>query len=235
MRFSTFMVSGSKEIMIWMCSLLPFSVDQDAAYREKEWTCYSKTNLNIVLADVQMNRYGYNLYTAGHQCTNNLHIEVIWQYDSCDKGQFQQREHHCRTPRSAEVLSQSGETSTPRFTGIKSVAIVDASGVLVAASGVVYDSSLFSLEFAVSTKLLTSDCTNKDQCAPDKSVIWVSIGLGSGLSPTRHKSFAWTDADVFPWLTVRQCMCQWIVTAAVHVAVCHLSGAGRLSEPVLTH
>ena len=34
---------------------------------------------------------------------------------------------------------------------------VAASGVLVAASGVVCDSSLFSLEIAVSTKLLTSD------------------------------------------------------------------------------
>ena len=40
------------------------------------------------------------------------------------------------------------------------------------------------------------------------SVIWVSIGLGSGLSPTRHRSFAWTGADLFHWLTVRQCMCQ---------------------------
>ena len=28
-------------------------------------------------------------------------------------------------------------------------------------------------------------------------VIWVSIGLGSGLSPTQHQSFAWTDADYF--------------------------------------
>ena len=66
-------------------------------------------------------------------------------------------------------------------------------------------------------------------------VIWVSIGLGSGLSPTRHKSLAWTDADLFHWLTLRQCMCQWIVTASVQVAACHLSGAGLLSEPVLTH
>ena len=39
--------------------------------------------------------------------------------------------------------------------GSTSVASVAASGVLVAASGVVCDSSLFSLEIAVSTKLLT--------------------------------------------------------------------------------
>ena len=41
--------------------------------------------------------------------------------------------------------------------GSTSVASVAASGVLVAASGVVCDSSLFSLEIAVSKKLLTSD------------------------------------------------------------------------------
>ena len=41
--------------------------------------------------------------------------------------------------------------------GSTSVANVAASGVLSAASGVVCDSSLFSLEIAVSTKLLTSD------------------------------------------------------------------------------
>ena len=41
--------------------------------------------------------------------------------------------------------------------GSTSVASVAASGVLSAASGVVCDSSLFSLEIAVSTKLLTSD------------------------------------------------------------------------------
>ena len=41
--------------------------------------------------------------------------------------------------------------------GSTSVASVAASGVLLAASGVVCDSSLFSLEIAVSTKLLTSD------------------------------------------------------------------------------
>ena len=43
--------------------------------------------------------------------------------------------------------------------GSTSVASVAASGVLLAASGVVCDSSLFSLEIAVSTKLLTSDGT----------------------------------------------------------------------------
>ena len=41
--------------------------------------------------------------------------------------------------------------------GSTSVANVAASGVLLAASGVVCDSSLFSLEIAVSTQLLTSD------------------------------------------------------------------------------
>ena len=41
--------------------------------------------------------------------------------------------------------------------GSTSVANVAASGVLMAASGVVCDSSLFSLEISVSTKLLTSD------------------------------------------------------------------------------
>ena len=41
--------------------------------------------------------------------------------------------------------------------GSTSVASVVASGVLVAASGVVCVSSLFSLQIAVSTKLLTSD------------------------------------------------------------------------------
>ena len=41
--------------------------------------------------------------------------------------------------------------------GSRSAASVAASGVLVAASGVVYDSYLFSLEIAVSKKLLTSD------------------------------------------------------------------------------
>ena len=57
----------------------------------------------------------------------------------------------------AEVLSQLGNTSTPQISGSKSVASVVASGVLVAASGVVCDRSLFLLEITVSTKLLTSD------------------------------------------------------------------------------
>ena len=46
---------------------------------------------------------------------------------------------------------------TLQFMGSTSVASVAASCVLVAASGVVYDSSLFSLEIAVSKKLITSD------------------------------------------------------------------------------
>ena len=57
----------------------------------------------------------------------------------------------------AEVLSQLGNTSTPQISGSKSVASVAASGVLVAVSGVMCDSSLFSLELNVSKKLLTSD------------------------------------------------------------------------------
>ena len=57
----------------------------------------------------------------------------------------------------AEVLSQLGNLSTPQILGSKSVASVAACGVFVAASGVICDSSLFSLEIAVSTKLLISD------------------------------------------------------------------------------
>ena len=41
--------------------------------------------------------------------------------------------------------------------GSTSVVSMAASGVFVAASGVVCDSSLFSLQIALSTKLLTSD------------------------------------------------------------------------------
>ena len=37
----------------------------------------------------------------GRQCTNNLHIEGIRQYDSCDTVLFRQREHRCRTPRTS--------------------------------------------------------------------------------------------------------------------------------------
>ena len=59
--------------------------------------------------------------------------------------------------KTAEVLSQLGDMSTPQFTGSKIVASVVASGVPVAASGVVCDSSIFPLEIIVSTKLLTSD------------------------------------------------------------------------------
>ena len=52
--------------------------------------------------------------------------------------------------------------------GSTSVASVAASGVLLAASGVVCDSSLFSLEIAVSTKLLTSDGT-RTKTSADKT------------------------------------------------------------------
>ena len=57
----------------------------------------------------------------------------------------------------AEVLPQLGDTSTPQIMGSKSVTTVATSSVLVAASGVLCDCSLFSLEITVSTKLLTSD------------------------------------------------------------------------------
>ena len=57
----------------------------------------------------------------------------------------------------AEVFSQLGNMSAPQISGSKSVASVVASGVLVAASGVVCESSLFSLQIAVSTKRLTPD------------------------------------------------------------------------------
>ena len=58
--------------------------------------------------------------------------------------------------------------------GSTSVASVAASGVLLAASGVVYDSSLFSLEIAVSTKLLTSDgARTKTSVSPIKQVALV--------------------------------------------------------------
>ena len=57
----------------------------------------------------------------------------------------------------AEVLSQLGNTSTPQISESKSVASAVASGVLVAASGVVCNSFLFSLQIAESKKRLTSD------------------------------------------------------------------------------
>ena len=56
----------------------------------------------------------------------------------------------------AEVLFWLGDTRSP-FTGSKSVASVADSGVLVVGSGIACDSSLFSLEIVISTKLLTSE------------------------------------------------------------------------------
>ena len=35
------------------------------------------------------------------QVLNECHIEGIRQYDSCDTGQFRQREHRCRIPRTS--------------------------------------------------------------------------------------------------------------------------------------
>ena len=61
----------------------------------------------------------------------------------------------------AKVLRHLGDTSTSQISGSKRVASVATSGVLVAASGVVCDNSLFSSEIAVSTKVLTSDGTLK--------------------------------------------------------------------------
>ena len=57
----------------------------------------------------------------------------------------------------AEVLSKFGDTSNPQFIESESVTIVAASGVPVVASGLLNDSSLFSLEIALSTKPLTHD------------------------------------------------------------------------------
>ena len=65
--------------------------------------------------------------------------------------------------------------------GSTSVARVAASGVLVAASGVVCDSSLFSLEIAVSKKLLTSDgARTKSSVSLIKQVAFVGL---------QHKAF----------------------------------------------
>ena len=77
----------------------------------------------------------------------------------------------------AEVLSQLGNTSirvlrvTLHFMGSTSVASVAASGVLVASSGVVCDSSLFSLEISQITvsKNYCTDiwrCPNEEQLCP---------------------------------------------------------------------
>ena len=75
----------------------------------------------------------------------------------CDTGQPDNVNIAAEHQEPAEVLSQLGSTSTPQILGSKSVVSVAACGVLVAASGMECDSSLFSLEIAVSTKLLTSD------------------------------------------------------------------------------
>ena len=74
-------------------------------------------------------------------------MDGIQQYDSCDTGNVNTTAKH---PEPAEVLSQLGNTSTPQISGSKIVASV-------VASGVVCDNSLFSLEIAVSKKLLTFD------------------------------------------------------------------------------
>ena len=69
----------------------------------------------------------------------------------------------------AEVLSQLGDTNNPQFTRSKRATTVAASGVLVAASDVLWDRSLFSLENRCKHK--TTDtwlCTNENQCVPDK-------------------------------------------------------------------
>ena len=84
------------------------------------------------------------------------HIEGIRQHDSSDTGHSDNVKIAAEHREPAEVLSQLDNTSNSPVYGT-SVASVAASGVLLAASGVVCDSSLFSLEIAVSTKLLTSD------------------------------------------------------------------------------
>ena len=78
--------------------------------------------------------------------------ERIRQYDSSDTGHSDNVNIAAEHQEPAEVLSV-----TLQFMGSTSVASVASSGVLLAASGAVCDSSLFSLEIAVSTKLLTSD------------------------------------------------------------------------------
>ena len=66
--------------------------------------------------------------------------------------------------------------------GSTSVASVAASGVLVAASGVVCDSSLFSLEIAVSKKILTSDgARTKSSVSLIKQVAFVEQHEAFGL------------------------------------------------------
>ena len=83
----------------------------------------------------------------------------------------------------AEVLSRLGNTSTPQISGSKSVASVAVSDVLVAASGVVCNSSLFSLEIAASAKLLTSDGA--------RAKTSVSLINQVALVRQQHEAFGW--------------------------------------------
>ena len=79
----------------------------------------------------------------------------------------------CACRWSSPVLLES-YCRTLQFMGSTSVASVAASGVLVAASGVVCDSSLFSLEIALSKT--TPDiwrCASEEQCVPDKQIALV--------------------------------------------------------------
>ena len=83
----------------------------------------------------------------------------------------------------SEVLSQLGDTSTPQIMGSKSVANLAASGVLASASGVICDSSLFSLEIIVSTKLLISDgARTRTNVSPINQVALVG---------QQHKAVGW--------------------------------------------
>ena len=61
------------------------------------------------------------------------------------------------TTRTSLLNTKNQRKCCPQILGSTSVACVAASGVLVAASGVVCNSFLFSFEIACNTKLLTSD------------------------------------------------------------------------------
>ena len=110
-------------------------------------------NLAILIVILQFHYHVNSTYLPD---TPSCISEGIRQYDSSDTGHSDNVNIAAEHQEPAEVLSQLDNTSN-LFIGSTSVASVAASGVLLAASGVVCDSSLFSLEIAVSTKLLTSD------------------------------------------------------------------------------
>ena len=94
--------------------------------------------------------------------------------------------------------------------GSTSVASVAASGVLLAASGVICDSSLFSLEIAVSTKPLTSDgARTKTSVSLIKQVALVGVRLARqgcwccacrSSSPVLHESYCRITSKWLSWI-----------------------------------